>query len=139
VQAVLCALGVPHAIVPSAECITGRHLLIKVLLGTLDALGLRDELERFGRGKCEHVSTLVVLLADAFAATTGKAIKKFVLVLDGIDKQREAPPALLLALARLGEVVCFCQYFCPSVFPTKITGYRLTMLTLLRYHLCLWS
>lgn len=33
---------------------------------------------------------------------------KFVLVLDGIDKQREAPHTLLSALARLGEVVCFC-------------------------------
>jgi origin recognition complex subunit 5 len=31
---------------------------------------------------------------------------KFVLVLDGIDNQREAPPTLLPALARFGESVC---------------------------------
>lgn len=36
---------------------------------------------------------------------------KFVLVLDGIDKQREAPHTLLSALARLGEVVCVCLFF----------------------------
>jgi origin recognition complex subunit 5 len=31
---------------------------------------------------------------------------KFVLVFDGVDKQRDAPPTLLPALARLGEYVC---------------------------------
>jgi origin recognition complex subunit 5 len=30
---------------------------------------------------------------------------KFVLILDGIDRQRDAPPTLLPALARMGEVV----------------------------------
>lgn len=30
---------------------------------------------------------------------------KFVLVFDGIDKQRETPPTLLPALARVGEIV----------------------------------
>jgi origin recognition complex subunit 5 len=34
-----------------------------------------------------------------------KSEEKFVLVLDGVDKQREAPPTLLPALARLGEFV----------------------------------
>ncbi|KAL1968721.1 hypothetical protein VTN77DRAFT_1547 [Rasamsonia byssochlamydoides] len=103
-RAVLSALQVPHAIIRCAECITGRHLLTKILLETLQALGLQDEWERFGKGKCEHVSTLAVLLADAVASTSGR-VKKFVLVLDEIDKQREAPQMLLSALARLGEVI----------------------------------
>ncbi|KKA22193.1 Origin recognition complex subunit Orc5 [Rasamsonia emersonii CBS 393.64] len=104
-RAVLSALRVPHAIIRCAECITGRHLLTKILLETLSAVGLEDEWERFGKGKCEHVSTLAVLLADALAPTSGKRVEKFVLVLDGIDKQREAPQMLLSALARLGEVI----------------------------------
>jgi origin recognition complex subunit 5 len=80
-------------------------LLTKILLETLQALGLEAEWERFGKGKCEHVSTLTVLLADALAARSGSGVEKFVLVLDGVDKQREAPQMLLAALARLGEVV----------------------------------
>lgn len=101
VRAVLAALEVPHAVVRSAECITGRHLLTKVLWATLEALGRKSEWERFGKGRCEHVSTLAVLLGECLASTAGK----FVLVLDGIDTQREAPQTLLSAVARLGEVV----------------------------------
>jgi origin recognition complex subunit 5 len=68
-------------------------------------LGLNDEWEKFGKGRCEHVSTLSVLLAECLASSAGKKTEKFVLVLDEIDRQREAPQTLLAALARLGEVV----------------------------------
>ncbi|RAH82547.1 hypothetical protein BO86DRAFT_337468 [Aspergillus japonicus CBS 114.51] len=122
VRNVLAALDVPNALVRSPECITGRHLLTKILWATLEALGKRDEWEKYGKGRCEHVSTLAVLLneclASAFASSqqqeeppaeqqqpTRNHRNKFVLVLDGIDKQREAPPTLLAALARLGEVI----------------------------------
>lgn len=101
VRAVLSAMEVPHAIVRSTECITGRHLLTKIVWTTLEALGRKDEWERFGKGRCEHVSALAVLLGEILASSPGK----FVLVLDGIDKQREAPGTLLAALARLGEVI----------------------------------
>ncbi|OJK01125.1 hypothetical protein ASPACDRAFT_59914 [Aspergillus aculeatus ATCC 16872] len=116
VRNVLAALDVPHALVRSPECITGRHLLTKTLWATLEALGKRDEWEKYGKGRCEHVSTLAVLLneclASAFVSSqqeqqplTRNNRNKFVLVLDGIDKQREASPTLLSALARLGEVI----------------------------------
>lgn len=36
-----------------------------------------------------------------------EAHKKLVLVFDGIDRQKDAPPTLLPALARLGEIVGF--------------------------------
>jgi hypothetical protein len=36
--------------------------------------------------------------------------RRFVLVFDGIDHQRDAPPTLLPALARLGEIVRFSHY-----------------------------
>jgi origin recognition complex subunit 5 len=107
VRAVLSALEVPHAIVRSPECITGRHLLTKILWATLEALGKQGEWEKFGKGRCEHVSMLAVLLAECLGVTSGKPVSKFILVLDGIDKQREAPHTLLSALSRLGEVVRF--------------------------------
>ncbi|KAL4780839.1 hypothetical protein BJX76DRAFT_350662 [Aspergillus varians] len=102
---VLALLEVPHAIIRSPECITGRHLLTKILWGILNALGRKDEWERFGKGRCEHVSSLAVLLGECLASNAGKTVGKFVLVLDRIDKQREAPPTLLSALARLGEMI----------------------------------
>ncbi|KAL4802753.1 hypothetical protein BDV18DRAFT_154086 [Aspergillus unguis] len=105
VSNVLALLEVPHAIVRSPECITGRHLLTKILWAILSALGRKDEWERFGKGRCEHVSSLAVLLGECLASNPGGSVEKFVLVLDGIDKQREAPPTLLSALARLGEVI----------------------------------
>lgn len=105
VRGVLAALEAPHAVVRSTECITGRHLLTKILWNTLEAFGQKDEWEKFGKGRCEHVSTLVVLLEECLAARPAEKQGNFVLVLDEIDRQREAPPTLLSALARLGEIV----------------------------------
>lgn len=58
------------------------------------------------------MSTLLILLGDIFAAARdNKKMEgevggdEFVLVLDGIDRQREASQMLLAALARLGEMV----------------------------------
>ncbi|KAJ5373051.1 Origin recognition complex subunit 5 [Penicillium concentricum] len=104
-RAVLATLEVPHAIVRSSECITGRHLLTKILWNTLEALGQKEEWEKAGKGRCEHVSGLAVLLEECLAARPVENQGKFVLVLDEIDRQREAPHTLLSALARLGEII----------------------------------
>lgn len=112
----------PHAIVRSTECITGRHLLTKILWATLEALGLKDEWEKFGKGRCEHVSTLAVLLAECLASNAGRKTEKFVLVLDEIDRQREAPQTLLAALARLGEVVSHFLKRCGRWLLTRFLG-----------------
>ncbi|CAL5865996.1 uncharacterized protein PFLUO_LOCUS203 [Penicillium psychrofluorescens] len=104
-RAVLSALEVPHAVVRSSECITGRHLLTKILGATLEALNRKDEWEKFGKGRVEHVSTLAVLLDECLSSRAADKTGKFVLVLDEIDRQREAPPTLLSALARLGEII----------------------------------
>lgn len=73
---------------------------------------MQDEWEKFGKGRCEQVSTLLILLNDIFAAARNGEMSNgevggadFVLVLDGIDRQREASQMLLAALARLGEMV----------------------------------
>ncbi|KAJ5787072.1 Origin recognition complex subunit 5 [Penicillium paradoxum] len=104
-RAVLATLAVPHAIVRSSECITGRHLLTKIVWNTLEALGQKEEWEKAGKGRCEHVSGLAVLLEECLAARSVGNTSKFVLVLDEIDRQREAPHTLLSALARLGEII----------------------------------
>jgi origin recognition complex subunit 5 len=115
---VVDALQIPYAMIRCVECITARHLLTKILLETLKALHMEDEWERFGKGKCEHVSTLLILLTDIIEVWKqrqggdgegdgfkGKGKSKLVLVLDGIDRQRDASQMLLAALARLGEMV----------------------------------
>lgn len=107
IRGVLSTLGVPHAVVRSTECITGRHLLTKILWNTLEALGQEHEWEKYGKGRCEHVSSLAVLLEECLAARAAEKRGKFVLVLDEIDRQREAPHTLLSALARVGEIVSF--------------------------------
>ena len=56
-------------------------------------------------GRCENISALVSHLQSML-----RSHDKFVLVLDGIDQQREAPPTLLPALARLGEFVRIWRY-----------------------------
>jgi hypothetical protein len=60
--------------------------------------------------RCESLSQLVVEIGRLLEGWTtseeeqeGK--RRFVLVFDGIDRQRDAPPTLLPALARLGEIV----------------------------------
>jgi len=59
-------------------------------------------------GRCENLSQLVVELSRLLAnweTSEEDGKRRFVLVFDGIDRQRDAPPTLLPALARLGEVV----------------------------------
>ena len=89
----------PHAIVNCRECITGRHLLEQTISTCLDALPDADyDASRYAR--CENLGALAVQLQALLENR-----KRFALVFDHIDKQREAPPTLLAALARFGEMV----------------------------------
>lgn len=93
-----------YAIIKSAECITGRHLLEYTLGAVAKALKWEGKVSR-----CEGPLQLVVELQKFLEAwTTGASLiekDRLVLVFDGIDRQRDAPMTLLPALARLGEVV----------------------------------
>ncbi|KAL8977793.1 MAG: hypothetical protein Q9205_006480, partial [Flavoplaca limonia] len=97
INALLSAIDTPSAIIRSKECITTRHLLERTLTKVQEALG--DSSPSID-GRCESISAFVVqmqrLLEDQ---------KKFILVFDNIDRQREAAPTLLPALARLGELI----------------------------------
>jgi origin recognition complex subunit 5 len=58
--------------------------------------------------RCENLSQLVVELSRLLAnwkTSEEDGKRRFVLVFDGIDRQRDAPLTLVPALARLGEVV----------------------------------
>lgn len=104
VRSYLDKSGLKHAIVRCRECVTGRHLLEKIVGEVFE--GLRSENVNGGGdfeehpGRCENLSALSVNLQKLLEKRD-----KFVLVLDGVDKQREAPPTLLPALARLGEMM----------------------------------
>ena len=102
IKAVLEALEVPYAIIRSQECITARHLLERTVTACKGALGKGVSLvNRNPDTKCENINALAVQLQSLLEGT-----EKFTLVFDGIDYQRETPPTLLPAVARLGEIVC---------------------------------
>jgi hypothetical protein len=50
--------------------------------------------------RCENVNSLAAHLERVL-----RQLPKLILVFDGIDKQREAPPTLVPGLVRLGSVV----------------------------------
>ncbi|KAH8157522.1 hypothetical protein CIB48_g10725 [Xylaria polymorpha] len=98
-----------YAIVKSAECVTARHLFES-------AIGLvGDALENGSTpGRCETLAALTAELTKLLKYVERDAQSRFVLVFDGIDRQRDAPPTLLPALARLSEIVCLNNYTCPT-------------------------
>ncbi|KAK3386999.1 origin recognition complex subunit 5 C-terminus-domain-containing protein [Podospora didyma] len=95
------------AIVNSTECITSRHLFESVISKVADALRWDGAPSR-----CETASQLTVALSKMLKYTPRPDGFRFVLVFDGIDHQREAPPTLLPALARLSEIIpCMTTIF----------------------------
>ncbi|KAF1353453.1 origin recognition complex subunit 5 C-terminus-domain-containing protein [Delphinella strobiligena] len=93
--------GVIHAFVPCGECITGRHLLERTLSACVDAVKpTNGNSNHASSSKCESLSALTSSLERVL-----EGIDKFILVLDGVDEQREAPPTMLPALTRLGQII----------------------------------
>ncbi|KAI4100687.1 MAG: hypothetical protein L6R37_005306 [Teloschistes peruensis] len=97
INALLEAIDTSSAIVRSKECITTRHLLERTLTEVQKGLG---DTVRSVDGRCESISAFVVQLQRLLEGQ-----KKYILVFDNIDRQREAAPTLLPALARLGQVI----------------------------------
>ncbi|KAI5357990.1 Putative origin recognition complex, subunit 5, P-loop containing nucleoside triphosphate hydrolase [Septoria linicola] len=102
IKSFLDASKLRHATVRSQEYVTGRHLLESIVAAV--HAGTTDRESNGGTrthpGRCENISSLIVHLQKMLQSRG-----KFVLVLDGIDEQRDAPPTLLPALGRLGEIV----------------------------------
>ncbi|KAI4157464.1 MAG: hypothetical protein LQ342_008257 [Letrouitia transgressa] len=99
VNAILESLDCPSAIIKSQECITTRHLLERALAATNASLA-KYGASRDIDGRCESISAFAVQLQRLLNDT-----ENFILVFDGIDRQREASPTLLPALIRLGELI----------------------------------
>ncbi|KAG5982174.1 hypothetical protein E4U55_002216 [Claviceps digitariae] len=105
-----------HVTVNAAQCITSRHLFERIVGAVAHIL---DQDGRSGRGeaasrtrsrqrRCESLAQLSVALStmlDEAAAGEASMRFRFVLVLDAIDRQREAVPTLLPGLARLSEII----------------------------------
>ncbi|KAJ1325006.1 origin recognition complex subunit 5 [Microdochium nivale] len=101
-----------YAVVKSTECVTARHLYERTVAAVADALGWQGRL-----GSCETLAALTVelskMLLGHFASPdppqtslpTTPPPKRFVLVFDAIDRQRDSPPLLLPGLARLSEII----------------------------------
>ncbi|KAI0900301.1 origin recognition complex subunit 5 C-terminus-domain-containing protein [Annulohypoxylon nitens] len=92
-----------YAIVKSAECVTARHLFERTIGSVADAL----QSEGNGSvGRCETLAALTVELTKLLKYDQSHDKNwRFVLVFDGIDHQRDAPPTMLPALARLSEII----------------------------------
>ena len=103
VKAVLEQENIRSTIIPGQECITGRHLLERTVAAVREALPAegRFDSSTVYNGRCENLAALSVHLQRLMEGQD-----KFVLVFDGIDRQREAQPTLLPALSRIGEQVC---------------------------------
>ncbi len=107
-------VDIRYALVKSAECITGRHLLETTVGAIARAVCWKGTVSR-----CENLAQLAVEVGrlldwssqrqDSDGAS-GNTESQFVLVFDGIDCQRDAPPTLLPALARLSETVSNLRY-----------------------------
>ncbi|KAI1109222.1 origin recognition complex subunit Orc5 [Nemania sp. NC0429] len=92
-----------YAIVKSAECVTARHLFERTAGLVGDALPSPS-----APGRCENLAALTAELSKMLKhveEAEGDARPRFVLAFDGIDRQRDAPPTLLPALARLSEII----------------------------------
>ena len=92
--------GLQAAVVNSVQCITGRHLFESIVGQVAEALQW-EEVPR----RCETLAQLTVELVKMIQYPKRDPRWRFVLVLDAIDRQRDAPPTLLPALARLSEIV----------------------------------
>lgn len=113
VRGVLEGLNVPHAVIQCVECITGRHLLERTIAACLQSLhNSGQDVDAKLYSKCENISALAAHLQRMIAG-----LDKFVLVFDGIDEQRDAPPTLLPAMSRFGELV-----FLPSSYRQHTTN-----------------
>ncbi|KAI1780672.1 origin recognition complex subunit 5 C-terminus-domain-containing protein [Hypoxylon cercidicola] len=93
-----------YAVVKSVECVTARHLFERTVGSVADALEWEGPASG---GRCETLAALTVELVRMLKDGVERENRgeRFVLVFDGIDRQREAPPTLLPALARLSEII----------------------------------
>ncbi|KAL6821220.1 origin recognition complex subunit 5 C-terminus domain-containing protein [Trichoderma sp. SZMC 28015] len=113
-----------HATVNVARCISGRHFFESIIAAVTNAVrawsGNGDgEVES---QRCETLAQLAASLGAIFDEPQLKdGLTHFILVLDGMDKQRDPPPTLMPALARLCETIPFLT--CIFIVTTPPAGF----------------
>ncbi|RCI12274.1 hypothetical protein L249_0008 [Ophiocordyceps polyrhachis-furcata BCC 54312] len=117
--------GLAYAMVNADQCVSGRHLF-ETIVGAVAAA-----LDRHDYDRCETLAQLAVALTtmvgDAAKESGGQGRWRFVLVLDAIDRQRDAPPTLVPALARLPEILpCLSCIFIVTAPPTGLVRTQAT-------------
>jgi len=94
---VLQAGNITYVAVRSKDCLSPRHLWSKIFAASVRVTQQNEVIERYDR--VDSINALVWNLQRLLKQKPGK----FVLVLEGVDKQRGAGPTLLPAIARLGD------------------------------------
>ncbi|KIW46082.1 uncharacterized protein PV06_01773 [Exophiala oligosperma] len=92
--------NVQHALIRGRECLTQRHLLSKIFAACIAGLEQESHLEQYDR-----VDSINALLGNLRRLSERDRERKFVVVIEAIDKLKQAGPTLLPALARLGDQV----------------------------------
>ncbi|KAK6341076.1 hypothetical protein TWF696_009383 [Orbilia brochopaga] len=110
-KAVLDEFNVPHAYIRCKECVTSRHLFEKALAGCGTLAVSRTENQGQSASIFEATAKQPQLRPDSVNTLTGQLQKllahvgKVVLVLDGVDRQREITPAILSGLCQMGRII----------------------------------
>ncbi|KAL6866344.1 hypothetical protein ACO1O0_002452 [Amphichorda felina] len=94
--------NVRYAVVNAAQCITARHLFETVVAAVAEALEWPQE---DVAKRCETLAQLDVELCRMLKYPNRPSRFSFILVLDAIDRARDAPPTLMPGLARLSEII----------------------------------
>jgi origin recognition complex subunit 5 len=92
--------GIPYALLRSRECLTQRHLLSKIFASCVSAFEIESQIEQYDR--IDSINALMGNLRKPFERV---GQRRFVIVIEGIDRLKQAGPTLLPALARLGDQV----------------------------------
>jgi origin recognition complex subunit 5 len=89
-------------IITSRECITVRHLLEQTATKCWNKVREISQTSRVddSQPRCDSVNNLSTQLEKVL-----RTVPKFILVFDGIDRQKEATPLLIPALARFGSII----------------------------------
>lgn len=91
-----------YSVVHADQCITARHLFESIVSAVSESLHASSNRQRT---RCETLAQLDVELCQFLKYETKETDFRFVLVLDALDRARDAPPTLIPAMARLSEIV----------------------------------
>ncbi|CAG9973393.1 unnamed protein product [Clonostachys byssicola] len=91
-----------YSVVHTDQCITARHLFESIVSAVSESL---DASRNRQRTRCETLAQLDVELCQFLKYETKETDFRFVLVLDALDRARDAPPTLIPAMARLSEII----------------------------------